>query len=322
MNPQISLIIPYYNVEKYIAHCLDSVYNQDIPEEMYEVICIDDASLDKSKEIVREYQKKHTNLILIEHEVNKKLGPARNTGRSVAKGKYIWNIDSDDYIQPNVLKSIIEICESNNLDLFMFNYDVNNNQTESKHNNPPFCNSLLMTGIQFIDKYFKGRIGNISQVWSQVYRLDFLNQNNIYSPEINMAEDGPYTWKSLIKAQRVLSVESSYYVYRINDMSLTAKMKTKPTPLMIYEKCFVFSSEVLGIIEVLDSKSNFHLIQNFKQIIRYTIGSFRSHIKELSLKEIIVFRRLCITDRGMIKVLYPFMNRFERLFLRLLLLFK
>ena len=65
---RLSIIIPFYNVEKYIAECLDSVYNQDIPEEEYEVICVNDASPDNSRDIVLEYQKKHSNLILVEHE--------------------------------------------------------------------------------------------------------------------------------------------------------------------------------------------------------------------------------------------------------------
>ena len=91
---RLSIIIPFYNVEKYIAECLDSVYNQDISEEEYEVICVNDASPDNSRNIVLEYQKKHSNLTLVEHEVNKKLGAARNTGRKIARGKYIWNVDS------------------------------------------------------------------------------------------------------------------------------------------------------------------------------------------------------------------------------------
>ena len=95
---RLSIIIPFYNVEQYIAQCLDSVYRQDIPEEEYEVICVDDCSQDGSLEIVKQYQKKHVNLILLKHEVNKKLGAARNTGFNTAKGNYIWHVDSDDKI--------------------------------------------------------------------------------------------------------------------------------------------------------------------------------------------------------------------------------
>ena len=107
---RLSIIIPFYNVEQYIAECLDSVYQQNIPEEEYEVICVNDASHDHSREIVLEYQKLHSNLVLVEHEFNRKLGAARNTGRAVAKGNYIWNVDSDDKIELNCLGKLLRIC--------------------------------------------------------------------------------------------------------------------------------------------------------------------------------------------------------------------
>ena len=117
---RLSIIIPFYNVEQYITQCLDSVYNQDIPEEEYEVICVNDASPDNSRDIVKEYQKNHKNLILVEHEVNKKLGAARNTGRRAAQGKYIWNVDSDDMIAPNCLREMLNMCEKSDLDVLIF----------------------------------------------------------------------------------------------------------------------------------------------------------------------------------------------------------
>ena len=100
-NLSVSFIVPFYNVEQYIAKCLDSLIDQDIPESDYEIICVNDCSPDNSRNIVIEYQKKHTNIILIEHETNKKLGSARNTGLSKAKGQYVWFVDSDDWILSN-----------------------------------------------------------------------------------------------------------------------------------------------------------------------------------------------------------------------------
>ena len=118
----LSIIIPFYNVEKYIAQCLDSVFNQDIPEEEFEVICVNDVSPDNSRDIVREYQRKHVNLILIEHDINKKLGGARNTGIRAAKGKYILFLDSDDMLKPNSLKSLVSEIDSQQDDYIHFNY--------------------------------------------------------------------------------------------------------------------------------------------------------------------------------------------------------
>ena len=96
---RLSFILPFYGVENYIGSCLDSIYRQDIPEDQYEVICINDCSPDNSEQIVMQYAKKHTNLKLIKHEVNKKLGAARNTGLKAALGKYVWFIDTDEFLQ-------------------------------------------------------------------------------------------------------------------------------------------------------------------------------------------------------------------------------
>ena len=84
---RLSIIMPFYGVERYIRQCLESVYQQDIPESEFEVICVNDCTPDHSEEIVLEFQQRHNNLVLIRHEVNKKLGAARNTGLKAASGK-------------------------------------------------------------------------------------------------------------------------------------------------------------------------------------------------------------------------------------------
>ena len=106
---RMSFILPFYGVERYIGKCLDSIYHQDIPEDQYEVICINDCSPDNSEQIVLQYAQEHTNLKLIKHDVNKKLGAARNTGLRAAQGNYVWFIDTDDFyevreVQKNLLK--------------------------------------------------------------------------------------------------------------------------------------------------------------------------------------------------------------------------
>ena len=87
-NKRLSIIIPFYNVEQYIAQCLDSVYNQDVPEAEYEVICVDDCSPDGSHAIVERLQKKYPNLILLTTPENLRQGGARNMGLDVAQYQY------------------------------------------------------------------------------------------------------------------------------------------------------------------------------------------------------------------------------------------
>lgn len=83
------------------------MFEQDIHESEYEVICVNDCSPDKLTDVILDYQKLHSNLILIEHEVNRRQGGARNSGMRVAKGKYIWFVDSDDYIERNCFYKLI-----------------------------------------------------------------------------------------------------------------------------------------------------------------------------------------------------------------------
>ena len=237
---RLSIIIPFYNVEQYIAQCLDSVYQQDIPEEEYEVICVNDASPDNSRDIVKEYQKKHKNLILVEHEVNKKLGAARNTGRREAQGKYIWNVDSDDMIAPNCLKEMLEICEKNELDVLMFGVKFLREGMLVEREVQPWIESTEpVSGQAFWKKQGIINQGCISPVWTQMYRRAYLDEQQIFSPEINMSEDVPYTYASILFAQKMMVSNTPYYIYRDNQSSLTRELRKTPRPIAVYENSFV-----------------------------------------------------------------------------------
>jgi cellulose synthase/poly-beta-1,6-N-acetylglucosamine synthase-like glycosyltransferase len=96
--------------------------SEDIPHEEYEVICVDDCSPDGSRAIVEQLQQEYPTLRLVCHERNKKLGGARNTGLKEAKGRYIWFVDSDDTISPNILQTLLKTAENSNLDILQFDY--------------------------------------------------------------------------------------------------------------------------------------------------------------------------------------------------------
>lgn len=249
---RLSIVIPFYNVETYIAECLDSVYQQDIPEDEFEVICVNDASPDQSRDIVLEYQKKHSNLILVEHEVNKKLGAARNTGRKLARGQYLWNVDSDDRIASNCLSEILESCEKNELDVFLFSHkQLKDNQLEERGIEPWTETSYVITGMTFWKQQGIQNQAEISPVWTQVYRREYLNANSIYSPEINMGEDVPYTYESILKARRMMACNKPFYIYRYNTVSLSAVVRTIPTPNTLYENCFGCGKMLFDIRQII-----------------------------------------------------------------------
>ena len=123
MSLRLSFIVPFYNVEPYIEECIRSLYAQDIPWEEYEVICVDDCSPDGSRAIVERLQKEYPTLKLLTTPENLRQGGARNMGLDVAQGRYMWFVDSDDYIQPNCLKKLLTQAEEEKLDILDFDFD-------------------------------------------------------------------------------------------------------------------------------------------------------------------------------------------------------
>ena len=120
MQPKISIIIPMYNVEKYLHRCLDSVLNQTFKN--WQAICVDDGSPDKSGDIAEEYAKKDKRFIVV-HKENGGLSDARNAGFPYAKGKYVMYLDSDDFIHPQTMEIALDVAEKNKSDIVSFRYD-------------------------------------------------------------------------------------------------------------------------------------------------------------------------------------------------------
>ena len=290
MPLRLSIIIPFYNVEQYIAECLESVYQQDIPEEEYEVICVNDGSPDNSRDIVLEYQKRHPNLVLVEHKVNKKLGAARNTGRAVAKGNYIWNVDSDDKIVQNCLGNLMKICEENELDVLDFErIRFWDGETEDMPN--VVSTEKVMSGLDYLEQLKSNELARMCVVWRRVMRRAFLDENKIYSPEINMGEDVPYSFKVLMLAKRMMVIPDRCYLYRANPESLTGKQR-KPAPHTLYEKCFVDSRLIYDVAkEVPEQYVNVR--NSYFNAARFTLNQYVNYVPLLSSEERKEFRSIC-----------------------------
>ena len=123
----LSIIVPVYNVEKYLKTCINSLLEQKL--DAYEIILVDDGSTDSSGGICDEYVKKHEKIQVI-HKKNGGLSSARNTGIENAVGKYIGFVDSDDYIMPEMYKNLIEVAEKCNAQMVMSRYFCFENQSD------------------------------------------------------------------------------------------------------------------------------------------------------------------------------------------------
>ena len=118
MNPKISLIVPVFNVEKYVSKCLDSLVAQTLKD--IEIICVDDCSTDNSLQIIEKYAAKDARIKIFKHEVNKCVGQARNTGLEHAVGEYIWFVDSDDCVDTKACQILYKTAKEYEVDMVSF----------------------------------------------------------------------------------------------------------------------------------------------------------------------------------------------------------
>lgn len=128
---KISIIVPVYNVEKYLSSCLDSLLEQDLKPSEFEIICTNDGATDNCKEILFKYAKNHSNIVII-NQHNQGVSVARNAALNSVKGQYVMFVDGDDKLYPNVLHKIYQYANTNQLDLLYLHlsyFDENNNCT-------------------------------------------------------------------------------------------------------------------------------------------------------------------------------------------------
>ena len=238
---KISFILPFYGVERYIGKCLESIYQQDIPEDQYEVICINDCSPDDSEKVVLQYAEKHANLQLIKHDVNKKLGAARNTGLKAARGKYVWFIDTDDYIKENCLQQILDICEFHDLEILHFG--IQDNYGNSIRHLVP---TDVLTGYneELLSKKKQHSI-EITYPWNRIYNRDFLVKNDLWFNDL-YGGDVIHTILAINYCQRIKNINEFFYFYRVDNFN--SDTKSKQTAWKIYNMSYVLAKAIDEII--------------------------------------------------------------------------
>ncbi len=226
----ISVIVPVYNVEKYLKRCIDSILSQTLKN--IEIILINDGSPDNCKTICEDYEKAHKNIRVINQE-NKGLGLARNEGIKIAKGEYIAFVDSDDYIESKMYEDLYELCSKNNLDSVFSGYKRLNSKgritIKSETSNFQIFEKDQITGFlaQIIGPYpsNKSDVKYAMSVWRSLYKSEIIKKNNIkfYSEREFGSEDILFQVDYLKHSKKTGIYPETYYVYCENEESLTTK---------------------------------------------------------------------------------------------------
>lgn len=204
-NNLISIVVPIYNVEKYIPECVDSIIAQTY--ENIEIILVNDGSTDNSGSVCEEYAKKDARIKVI-HKKNGGLSDARNAGIKIAKGEYIGFVDSDDWIETDMYEKLIKACLENNADISicgLFRDYVDKSIKCPSPNNKVYSseNALkaLIEGEELHD-----------HAWSKLYKRSFFD--DVEYPKGKLYEDVRTTYKLFLKSDVVVSIEDCLYHYR------------------------------------------------------------------------------------------------------------
>lgn len=220
-TPLISVIIPVYNVEKYLHRCLDSVIAQTYQN--LEIICVDDGSIDESGRICDQYAVRDARIKVI-HQENQGLSAARNRGLDAAEGEYIAFVDSDDYILEDMYKKMLDKLLNYNVDLCVcqWQYEFSDGRQVVKKKNIDPTIYGRKASLEFARFLYRGNYENgvVVAAWNKLYRRALLDKIRF---EGRIHEDDAFNGRIMAKNISVYVMEEQFYVYAQNGDSLTNK---------------------------------------------------------------------------------------------------
>ena len=250
MKPIISIIVPIYNVERYLSRCIESILNQSFKE--FELILVNDGSLDNSGEICDIYASKDDRVKVI-HKKNGGVSSARNVGVSTANGEYIGFVDPDDYIDKEMYYKLYRLCIDNdsNIAICRFNREIN-----GKLQNIGSTEEIIeLNNIEAMNELFKGNL----------YRFSLCNKlfskkcfNNVSFPEGRIHEDLSTTYKLFVNSRKASYINYCGYIYVRRENSISTSTYSE-------KRLQAF----IGWDEIIDFMS-----RNYSELIEQVIATF------------------------------------------------
>ena len=229
----ISIVIPIYNVEKYLRKCLDSIYSLNLDNK--EVVLVNDGSTDTSINILNEFKNKYPNKTKLITQKNQGLSEARNTGIKNSNGKYILFVDSDDFIIPTETEEFMNFGLDKKVDILIGNYrEYYNENYIVQKSFYSLDKNLEKEGIFFIENGVKNKCFGVA-VWQNIYRRNFLLENNLFFKKGLLHEDNLFTPEAFFYAKKVRCFNKKFYFNRRNNLeSITHTVNKKNYEHMLY----------------------------------------------------------------------------------------
>lgn len=236
---KFSVVVPIYNVEQYLGQCLESLKAQMFDD--FEVICVNDGSTDRSREILSEWEDKLPQMRVIDRE-NGGLSAARNTGLEATTGEYMVFVDSDDWVEPTMLDTLAKAIGNEDMLCFACQRTDNNG---SDH-----LSAETTNGWNYYNRHaLEARVVPFVCVWQRCYRREFLLDNSLSFREGILHEDNEFTPRVCLKAQSVKVISNVLYNYRVrpNSIMTTRGIQSKESLIQIGNELSELFSHESGI---------------------------------------------------------------------------
>ncbi|MBQ3600388.1 MAG: glycosyltransferase [Lachnospiraceae bacterium] len=230
--PKVSIVVPVYNVEKYLRQCMDSIVNQTLKD--IEIICVDDGSTDSSGAILDEYASKDSRVRVI-HKKNSGYGNSMNIGFDAANGEYIGIVESDDYAEADMFEKLYAEASKNQLDVvkssFYFYYSI----PKEKNEKCEIVSKILAKQVFCPTTYFDSKMEMVElfnikpSIWSAIYRREFIRENKIRFLETPGAsyQDSSFNFKVWSLAKRAELLQDAFLHYRQDGENSSINSKGK-----------------------------------------------------------------------------------------------
>ncbi|WP_099330929.1 glycosyltransferase family 2 protein [Priestia aryabhattai] len=231
--PAISIIVPIYNVEKYLHKCVDSILDQTFKD--FELILVNDGSPDNCGEICNEYSRKDPRVKVI-HKKNGGLSDARNAGIDIAEGDYIGFVDSDDWIEPDMYEILFNMCKTNNCEIGSCTYAIYHQNKRIINESHPLT---VHNNKQAMEAMLNDELYN-EVVCTKLFKRSLFNGLRFTLGIIH--EDTAFTYKAIHKCEKIcfIGVPKYNYIKRDDSIMANTKKNVRIDSVLIYEEMYQF----------------------------------------------------------------------------------
>ena len=252
-SPRVSVVIPVYNVERYLRECLESVVKQSLKQ--IEIICVNDGSTDGSLGILNEYAERDARVSVIS-QTNQGAGAARNAGLEVAIGTYLAVLDADDRYDLSLLEKMLDLAQQNNLDIAVCRSQQLDNRAGNVFATPWTIHEEMLPkkqvfGYKDLSSYvFRFCIG---WSWDKLFRRDFVEQNHLRFQTLRSQNDALFVFVSLAMAERIAVLNEVLVTHRVNTGTQVSELRDRNPG------CFILA--VRGIKQALEERGRFSEVE-------------------------------------------------------------